>query len=110
MFARVKKSGKYQYLQIVENHKEGKKVVQRVISTIGRLDHLQARGRVETLIRSLSRYSEKVLLVLSEKSELSASGKKIGPALIFERLWKETGIKKALKYVLAGRKFAFDKI
>jgi len=108
MFARVKKSGKYQYLQIVENHKEGKKVVQRVISTIGRLDHLQARGRVETLIRSLSRYSEKVLLVLSEKSELSASGKKIGPALIFERLWKETGIKKALKYVLAGRKFAFD--
>jgi len=108
MFARVKKSGKYQYLQIVENHKEGKKVVQRVISTIGRLDHLQARGRVETLIRSLSRYSEKVLLVLSEKSQLSASGKKIGPALIFERLWKETGIKKALKYVLAGRKFAFD--
>ena len=108
MFARVKKSGKYQYLQIVENHKEGKKVVQRVISTIGRLDYLQARGRVETLIRSLSRYSEKVLLVLSEKSELSASGKKIGPALIFERLWKETGIKKALKYVLAGRKFEFD--
>ena len=28
MFARVKKSGKYQYLQIVENHKEGKKVLQ----------------------------------------------------------------------------------
>ena len=108
MFARVKKSGKYHYLQIVENHKEGRKVVQRVISTIGRLDRLQARGRVETLIRSLSRYSEKVLLVLSDKSELSASGKKIGPALIFERLWKETGIKKALKYVLAGRKFAFD--
>ena len=108
MFARVKKSGKYQYLQIVENHKEGKKVVQRVISTIGRLDRLQARGRVETLIHSLSKYSEKVLLVLSENSDLTASGKKIGPALIFERLWKETGIKKALKYVLAGRKFAFD--
>ena len=108
MFARVKKSGKYQYLQIVENHKEGEKVVQRVISTIGRLDRLQARGRVETLIRSLSKYSEKVVLVLSENSDLTASGKKIGPALIFERLWKETGIKKALKYVLAGRKFEFD--
>jgi len=108
MFARVKKSGKYQCLQIVENHKEGKKVVQRVISTIGRLDRLQAKGRVETLIRSLSKYSEKVLLILSAKSNLTASGKKIGPALIFERLWKETGIKKALKYLLAGRKFAFD--
>jgi hypothetical protein len=38
MFACVKKSGKYQYLQIVENHKEEKKVLQRVISTIDRLD------------------------------------------------------------------------
>ena len=30
MFARVKKSGKYQYLQIVENRKEKGKVKQRV--------------------------------------------------------------------------------
>ena len=36
MFARIKKSGKYQYLQIVENRKENKKVKQRVIATIGR--------------------------------------------------------------------------
>jgi len=37
MFARVKKSGKYQYLQIVENRKEKGKVKQRVISTIGNI-------------------------------------------------------------------------
>ena len=36
MFARVKKSGKYQYLQIVENRKVKGKVKQRVIATIGR--------------------------------------------------------------------------
>jgi hypothetical protein len=53
MFARIKKSGKYQYLQIVENRKEKGKVKQRVISTIGRMDQLQDKGRVETLIRSL---------------------------------------------------------
>ena len=40
MFARVKKSGKYQYLQIVENRKEKRKVKQRVIATIGRMDRL----------------------------------------------------------------------
>ncbi len=34
MFARVKKSGRYEYLQIVENRRVGKKTVQRVISTI----------------------------------------------------------------------------
>ena len=79
MFARIKTSGKYQYLQIVENRKEKGKVKQRVISTIGRLDQLQAKGRVETLIRSLSRFSEKTLLILSilsGKSELSADAVK----------------------------------
>jgi hypothetical protein len=38
MFARTKKSGKYEYLQIVENHREGHKGNQRVIATPGRLE------------------------------------------------------------------------
>jgi len=108
MFARVKKSGRYQYLQIVENRKVGGKVMQRVIATIGRLDQLQAKGQVETLIRSLSRFSEKALLVLSGKSDVSAEAKKIGPVLIFERLWKELGIQKVIRDLLKGRKFEFD--
>ncbi len=108
MFARVKKSGKYQYLQIVENRKEDKKVKQRVIATIGRMDQLQAHGRVETLIRSLSRFSEQTLLILSGQSDVSAEAVKIGPALIFERLWKETGIKKAVERLVKGRRFEFS--
>ncbi len=82
MFARVKKSGKYQYLQIVENKKVKGKVKQRVIATIGRMDKLQSKGEVETLIRSLSRFSDKVLLVLSKKSEVTANSRKIGPVHI----------------------------
>jgi transposase len=108
MFARIKKSGKYQYLQIVENRKIKGKVVQRVIATIGRMDQLQEKDRVETLIRSLSRFSEKVLLILSGKSDISAASKKIGPALIFERLWEELGIKKVINDLLSNRKFEFD--
>jgi len=108
MFARVKKSGKYQYLQIVENRKEKGKVKQRVIATVGRMDELQAKGRVETLIRSLSKFSEQALLIISGQSDIDADAKKIGPVLIFERLWKETGIKAAIERVLAGRKFEFD--
>ena len=108
MFARIKKSGQHQYLQIVENHREGSKTIQRVISTIGRMDHLQAKGDIEKVIRSLSRFSEKVLLILSGKSEVHASAKKIGPSLIFERLWGELGIGKIIKGFLEGRKFEFD--
>jgi transposase len=108
MFARIKKSGAYQYLQIVQNSKVRGKVNQRVIATVGRLDQLQEKNQVETLIRSLSRYSEKVLLILSGKSEVSASAKKIGPALVFERLWKELAIGKVIQDLLKGRKFEFD--
>ena len=108
MFARIKKSGKYQYLQIVENRKENGKVKQRVISTIGRMDQLQPKGRIETLIRSLSRFSERTLMILNGQSDVSAEARKIGPSLIFERLWKETGIREAIRDVVADRRFEFD--
>ena len=109
MFARIKKTGPYEYLQIVENRREGKKTLQRVIATVGRLDRLRQQGEIEPLVRSLSRFSGKVLLVLSGQSDdLHATAKKIGPALIFERLWKELGIGQVLRELLSQRKFEFD--
>lgn len=38
MFVRIKKSGKYQYLQIVKNSREWSQVKQTVIANLGRLD------------------------------------------------------------------------
>jgi transposase len=109
MFARVKKTGPYEYLQIVENRWENKKSRQRVIATVGRIDELRAKGTIETLTRSLSRFSERVLLLLSDRNEgVHAEAKKIGPAVVFERLWKEMGIDRILHGLLAGRKFGFD--
>jgi len=108
MFARVKKSGLYEYLQIVQNRREGTKTIQRVVATIGRMDQIQQKGEIENLVRSLSRFSEKVLLILSGKSDVRANAKKIGPALICERLWKELEIGKIIRRLLAERKFGFD--
>jgi hypothetical protein len=109
MFARIKKVGPYEYLQIVENRRKDKRSVQRVIATVGRVDELRVKGEIETLTRSLSRFSEKVLLVLSGKNDsIHAEAKKIGPALIFERLWKDVGIDKVLDRLLADRKFGFE--
>ena len=108
MFARVKTSGKYQYLQIVENRREGAKTRQRVIATIGRMDQIQQKETVETLVRSLSRFSEKVLMVLSGTGDVDAHSRTIGPALIFDRIWKESGIQRVLRDHLSERKFAFD--
>jgi hypothetical protein len=108
MFARVKKSGKYQYLQIVQNRREGQKTVQRVLATVGRLDQMHQKGEVESLIRSISRFSEKALLILSNQSHPQATARKIGPTLIFQRLWSELGIDKVLRGLLGDRKFEFD--
>src|ERR1035438_2264980 len=108
MFARIKKSGSYQYLQLVDNRWEKGKTLQRVIATLGRLDKMTEKGEVESLIRSLSRFSEKTLLILSDRSNVSASAKKIGPALIFERLWKELGIGAIVASLVSSRKFGFS--
>ena len=45
MFAFVKKSGKYQYFQVVENRKVKGKAVQSVMATADRIDQLQEKDR-----------------------------------------------------------------
>lgn len=108
MFIRIKKVGNYEYLQIVENKKIDKKSRQRVIGTIGRLDELKDKNRIESLVKSLSRFSESSLMMLSGQSSPDAAAYKIGPALIFERIWKELGLPSIICDLVAGRKFEFN--
>jgi hypothetical protein len=60
------------------------------------------------LIRTLSRFSERALLILSGGSDPNLSAVKIGPALLFERLWQRTGLRYAIKKILSGRNYEFD--
>jgi transposase len=108
MFTRVKKSGPYQYLQIVENHREGYKTKQRVICTLGRLEALKDSRGIESLVRSLTKYTPEALMILSQRGEVESEACKIGPPLVFDRLWQETGIQKVLNELLKGRRFSFD--
>ena len=105
MFVRVKKVGPYQYLQIAQNRREGKRVKQSIIATLGRLDKLTASGAIDQLLRSAARFAER-LMVLAEHSTDShdspdATVVSVGPALIFERLWRETGCQEVLFLALA---------
>ena len=59
MFVRVKNVGPYQYLQIAQNRREGKRVKQSVIATLGRLDKLTASGAIDQLLRSAARLPER---------------------------------------------------
>ena len=50
MFVRSKKSGTYEYLQIVENQRIDGQVRQRVIATLGRLDVLYQFRLINALL------------------------------------------------------------
>lgn len=109
MFIRVKGKGIYRYLQLVENHREGKKVVQRVLCSLGRVDQLRESGATDSLLRSLARYSKEVKLLEDYQQGRLEAGRvrEIGPDLVFGRLWQETGITKVLSELLKGRGFEF---
>ena len=47
MFVRSKRSGQYEYLQVVHNERHDGRVQQRVIVTLGRLDVLRETGQLD---------------------------------------------------------------
>jgi hypothetical protein len=110
MFFRVKRAGSYQYLQIVHSVREGQKVRQQVFATLGRIDELKASGRLDALMRSGLRHCENLAVI-----DAHAAGQtepvtvlRIGPELVFGRLWKESGIQEVVQSLLHGRRYDFD--
>src|ERR1700745_3061043 len=93
MYFRRKTSAGRAYLQIVESRRDGDQVRQQVIATLGRFDELQASGQLERLVRSGARFAAKamVLSAASNDAAIKIAVHRIGPALVFERLWEETG-------------------
>src|ERR1700731_4730979 len=110
MFFRSKPVGSYRYLQIVHSVREGKKVRQQVIATLGRLDLLEASGQLERLMRSGLRHCESfAVLDAHAAGEIEPVAiRRIGPDLVFARLWKECGIPDVLRSILKERHYEFD--
>ncbi len=88
MFFRQKQSGKNTYLQIVESKWENGRSKQNVIVTCGRLDVLKKSGKLDSLLRSGLRFSEKLaVLDAHRKGEApSVQTKRIGPDLVFGKV------------------------
>jgi hypothetical protein len=108
MFLRVKKTSSRAYLQIVESYRDEGRVRQRVIGTIGRMEELAAKGQVDQLLRSLAKYSKRAILLLNGADDPDAEIKKIGPGLVFGRLWEQVGIGEHICELLKGRRYRFE--
>src|SRR5512132_4194249 len=107
MYFRKKVSGGRVYLQIAESRRVGGQVHQRVITTLGRLDALQASGQLERLVRSGARFATRALVVTAAQDDPTAVVRRIGPALVFERLWAETGCRTVIDDLAKERRHEF---
>jgi transposase len=110
MYFRVKRTGSYPYLQIVESFRDQGQVRQRVLSTVGRLDLLQATGQLEALMRSGLRFCDKLAVIDAHAAGQTepVQVQRVGPDLVFSRLWEEVQLGAVIKRALEGRRYEFD--
>jgi Transposase DDE domain len=109
MYFRRKTSAGRAYLQIVESRRTGDQVRQQVIATLGRYEDLQASGQLERLLRSGARFAAKAMVLSAAANDavLKTAVRRIGPAMVFERLWEETGCRSVIADLAKGRGYKF---
>jgi hypothetical protein len=114
MFVRVKtvvQGGQsYEYLQIVRSVRDGVRVRQELVASLGRRDLLVATGQLDRLLQALARFSTRLRVVEAAKDArfVARDARSWGPALVFGRLWQEQGLPAILDRLAAGRRFGFD--
>jgi transposase len=110
MYFRVKRTGEYAYLQIVESFREKGQVRQRVLSTVGRVDVLQASGQLDALMRSGLRFCEKLAVIDAHAAGQTqpVQVQRVGPDLVFSRLWEALGLGVIIRKALESRDYEFD--
>jgi len=110
MYFRVKRTGTYAYLQIVESFRQNSQVHQRVLSTVGRLDVLQATGQLDALMRSGLRFCEKLAVIDAHAAGQTepVQVQRVGPDLVFSRLWEALQLGTSIKRAVQSRRFEFD--
>jgi hypothetical protein len=67
MFVRTKKSGQYEYLQVVHSQRVEGRVQQHVIATLGRLDVLQRTGQLDALLASCARFAQQTAILTAQR-------------------------------------------
>jgi hypothetical protein len=110
MYFRVKRTGSYAYLQLVESFRQQGRVQQRVLSTVGRLDVLQASGQLDALLRSGLRFCQRLAVIdahaIGQTEPVQVQ--RVGPDLVFGRLWEALQLGKVIHGSLASRRYEFD--
>lgn len=108
MFARVTTAKGKQYLNIIENYREGKKVKQKVVANLGRVDELKVSS-IETLAQKL------LSIVNSPKAVNESSTPDIEELdrynygfVVYKSIWKRLKIDAILDKLTEDRAITYD--
>jgi hypothetical protein len=114
MFVRVKTIAqdgqRYEYLQIVRSVRDGARVRQELVASLGRRDLLVATGKLDSLVQALARFSTRLKVIEAAKDArfVAREAKSWGPALVFGRLWERQGLPEILGGLAQDRRFGFE--
>jgi hypothetical protein len=114
MFVRIKTIAqdgqRYEYLQIVRSVRDGPRVRQELVASLGRRDLLIATGKLDQLLQALARFSTRLKVVEAAKDArfVAREARSWGPALVFGRLWERQGLPEILDRLAEGRRFGFE--
>src|SRR6516164_5859318 len=69
MFVRDKRIGRYTYVYLVENVREGGGTKQRIIANLGRKETVLAHGDLDRLARSVARLAQRSMVLSVDQGE-----------------------------------------
>ena len=83
---------------------------QEILATLGRLDVLEQSGQLDSLLRSGLRFCKKIKVLDAHAAGETqpVSIRKIGPDLVFGRLWKSMGFAEIVRDLAGKRRHEFD--
>jgi hypothetical protein len=106
MYFRRKTPAGRAYLQFVESRRDGDQVRQQMIATVGRFEGERPAGTAGALECPLCGQGHGAERG-SDQAAVKVAVRRIGPALVFERLWEETGCRAVITALAGKRKDGF---
>lgn len=104
MFVKITTSGPRKYVKLVEAFRDDKGIArQRVIATLGRLEHIQA-GKSDALLNGLLRASGKPTMDEGTGAVDFSPAVSVGDTWLLHALWSELGFSDAFRRLLRRRR------
>lgn len=108
MFLRKIKAKDKTYLHIVESYRQDRKVKQRSIACLGRLDDLVKTDQLQRIGRALLKYSKENPQLLDISTAEEKDRKHWGTVAVAAKLWEGFGLGKLFAALTEKRKIQFD--